>query len=216
MRTMKVISAAIALAVLTGTNAFAASEMSAGFQLGANIAKWSGASVTGAGLTSKTGLIIGGQFEMQLAEMFYIMPGIRYTMKGAKQTYTVGTISVEDKYSVNYIEIPIYAKVKFMEGETFRPFLLLGPNIGFKASSSVEQTATSGGASTTSSATITNIKSTDFSLDFGAGGEFDVDAGMAAFLNVVYSLGLSNIVDTVGADVKNRGLQFVVGMNFAI
>jgi len=216
MRMKNMISAAIVLAVLTSTSSFAASgsDMAAGFQLGANIAKFTGTSA--AGSTSKTGFIIGGQFEYKLADMFYFMPGLRYTMKGATQSATVGTVTIENKYKINYIEIPLYAKVKFMEGETFRPFFLIGPNIGFKASSTVDTTVTISGVTATGTGTVTGVKSTDFALDFGGGGEFDVDAGMSAFLNVVYSLGLANISDATGTDLKNSGIQFVAGMNFAL
>lgn len=213
MRTMKVMSAAIALAVLTGTSAFAASsDMAAGFQLGANISNFSGSSA--GGTSSKTGFIIGGQFEMKLAEMFYFMPGLRYTMKGGTTSATIIGLTVENKTTVSYIELPLYMKLKLMEGETFRPFFLLGPNVGFKAGSSSDTTIN--GVSVASSASAVAFKSIDFAVDFGAGAEFDVDAGMALFLNIVYSLGLTNVWDATGADLKNNGIQFVAGMNFAL
>lgn len=93
------------------------------------------------------------------------------------------------------LALPVLAQLNFPLGP-LKPHLQTGPDFQFKLSGD-------------------GFNSTNFAWDFGAGVGLDLFA-VSFFLDVRYSLGLSNVVDVPGADVKTKTWELLVGVLFGI
>lgn len=215
---MKHLLVVIALLVSNHSSA-KGSDMAAGIQLGMNSASLSYTNSTTSVLSStssKTGFLVGGQFEWKLLdEMLYLAPGLQYSQKGGKISLVALGVALESVAKLDYINIPIHAKLKFLEQSSLRPFIYAGPSVGFLVSSKAENTV---GGSTTNVDIKGQTKSVDITADFGAGGEYDIAEATALYLQLGYSLGLSNIDRSTGGLVteKTQTWQFILGCNFEI
>lgn len=97
-----------------------------------------------------------------------------------------------DDAGIDYIRIPIMAKYYVMEGLS----LQAGPEVAFKVSAD--------------DGTDEATKSTDFGL--GAGAAYELPMGL--FFDVRYNLGLSDISEVDGFEIKNTGFQVGAGFRF--
>jgi opacity protein-like surface antigen len=158
---------------------------------------------------SRFGFIIGADVELMFSEMWGLQAGAEYIMKGAEYTFLGETLTMK----LSYISIPVYAKVKFsLDGSAFKPFLFAGPQIGFITSAEIE-------AGGTSQDVKDQFESTDFALDFGAGGEYALNPKTAIFASLGYSLGLSNIAKLDAGEegsIKTTGFQILVGVRLSL
>jgi opacity protein-like surface antigen len=94
--------------------------------------------------------------------------------------------------NIDYIRIPIMAKYYVMEGLS----LQAGPEVAFKiAADDFVDEATK-------------------SIDFGLGGGVGYELPMGLFFDARYNVGLSNISDVDGFDLKNTGFQIGAGYRF--
>lgn len=123
---------------------------------------------------SRIGLNIGFAGEMVLTPMFSIESGLYYSMQGAKEDGM--------KLNVDYINLPILAKVYAYQGLNF----FGGPQLSFKTS------AKGKAGSITVDMPDGLIKGFDTGLQIGAGYQFD----MGLQLSASYTYGLIGIVDT--------------------
>ena len=87
--------------------------------------------------------------------------------------------------------------------------LAAGPAVSFKAGCDIETDIGGSEDSLDCDETEFQMKSTDFSLLFGAG----VDVG-AFSLGIRYDLGLANTLDVDGFDSKNKTLSLMAGYTF--
>ncbi|MCO6148474.1 porin family protein [Flavobacterium sp. NRK1] len=98
----------------------------------------------------------------------------------------------DDDNNIDYIRIPIMAKYYVMEGLS----LQAGPEVAFKiAADDFVDEATK-------------------SIDFGLGGGVGYELPMGLFFDARYNVGLSNISDVDGFDLKNTGFQIGAGYRF--
>jgi hypothetical protein len=169
-------------------------------------------------LSSRTGFIFGGISEISLTKNLYLMPGINYIQKGFKYEYTNTT---NEKYTVtakhDYISIPVSIKYDFMPKSEVRPFLTLTPDIGFKLSYATEIN----GEEEDLDPDGTNFETTNFSLNFGGGLDFEIDPKQDWFILVQYSLGLTDLSKNHGGETihqtnKLNGIQISIGIKFTI
>jgi hypothetical protein len=168
---------------------------------------------------SKLGPLFGAFAEFQLSEKFAFMPELVYSMEGGKSDMKYSenwegsevSISLEDDFKLNYLNLPLLFKFKVGNGIG----LYAGPQIGFLLSAEYKYTMTASfeGMSETDSETIDikeDMKSTNVSLGFGASYETQMGLG----LDARYNLGLSNIADDSDASMKTKGFQFSVFYKF--
>ena len=94
---------------------------------------------------------------------------------------------------IDYLRLPIMAKYYVMEGLS----LQAGPEIAFKIATQEDFVDEA-------------TKSMDFGLGFGAG--YELASGL--MFDARYNLGLSNIADYDGGDIKNTGFQIGLGYRF--
>lgn len=193
-----------------------AQDVTFGAKAGLN---FSNADITDANMDSKTSIHLGVTAEFKISETLSIQPELLYSAQGAKESDSEQDgdflSSAETTYKLNYILLPVMAKLYVAEGLS----LEAGPQIGFLTSAELEVDSTYKDLIDNSSETVsvtTDIKeafkSIDFGLNFGLG--YKLDSGLN--FGVRYNLGLSNIVDEGSDDyeIKNRVFQLSVGYTF--
>lgn len=185
----KIILSAVAVLAFGFTNA---QEVKFGAKVALNVA-----SLTGDvdDPSSYIGFQIGGFAEFKLSEKFAIQPELLYSAQGGKETLD----GADFTHKLGYVNIPVMAK--FYVANSFS--LEAGPQIGFL-------TSAKGKIESIEVDTKDSFKSVDFGLNLGAG--YDFTEKLSAGLR--YNLGLSNIADIEGYDVKNGVFSVSLGYKF--
>jgi Outer membrane protein beta-barrel domain len=203
MKTLKLLAI---VTIFLSAAIYSQPKLSIGIHAGLNFAS---ASVTPSQtMGGRTGIIIGGLADIELSKQFSVVPGIQYISKGASTSESGYTSTT----SLNYFEIPVLAQYKFSLSE-FKPYFFAGPNFAINLSANSEQ---SGGGGSASEDVSSSLGSFDMGLMFGTGTEYKITPGMDLYLNLGYSVGLSNISKDNSASVKNNGLRVIAGIKFAL
>ncbi|MBP2617402.1 porin family protein [Chryseobacterium jejuense] len=159
---------------------------------GINIANQSIKNVNGE--KSKTSFQAGLGVNIQTGiKNFSVQPEVNFISKGTKFKNSLGS----ETYNFNYIEVPVLAKYSF--GPVY---VNAGPSIGILMGKNDKVKAAYG-----------KTKSIDFGLQMGAGVAIPAGPGKV-IVDGRYNLGLNNISDEKGIDVKNRG--FALSLGYAI
>ena len=154
------------------------------------------------GLASRSALGVGGFLQVMVAPNVSIQPEALYMMKGAKEDGGDG------KVKVNYVQVPILIQYH-IPAVGVSPRLFAGPSIAFEAGCDIEE----GGVSDSCENSGINTKSADFGVVFGGG--VDIPAGgFVVTLDGRYDLGVTNVADEEGVDVKNKSFEFFAGLGF--
>jgi hypothetical protein len=194
----------------------AQSQISAGPTIGINFATFNGNDANQFGnLSSKTGLYIGGFFNIRFTELFALQPEMAFTMKGSDGTINIYGYNYNITYKTNYIEIPVLLKfyIPIQGARTIKPNLYIGPAFAFKVSSNVEVSANGNGQT----ADISNTtKDFDLGLAFGGGIGFLVGRGVLDF-SLRYTLGLTSIDDSgANMEVTNGVIAIIANYAFSL
>ena len=140
--------------------------------------------------SSKTGITLGATAEFKVSDKFAIKPELMYSMLGAKNSL------VNENLNLGYLNIPVM--LKYYVADKFS--LEAGPQIAFLLSAKAGSTDVK-----------SQVNSTDFGLNFGAG--YDVAKNVA--VGVRYTAGLSNIAKDSGNDkVRNSNVALSLAYNF--
>lgn len=152
-------------------------------------AGWNSTSVTGDDLgnvSSKSDFYAGVYKEFNLLpKLLYLVPELQYSRQGFKSDIS----GSEKSYSLDYVNIPVLAKVYVIKILSFEA----GPQIGFKVSDNLE------GADT---------ESFDTSLAAGVG--FHLPLGFS--INARYLYGMTKIIKD--SDAKNEVIQVGAAFKF--
>jgi len=225
MKKQLVVLLSITLALVLLTTVVSAKGLTGkGIKLGLNLANFGGSDADIMdGKKMRMGLAGGGFITYSFSDMWAIQPEILYTMKGAKYEGTEvipisATQSVNADYKVtikmDYLEIPVLLKLMIPSQSGFKPCLMAGPALGIKMSSKEKAEVTVLGVSASTETDMTDVKSTDFGLVFGAGFGYEVGGGAITF-DARYELGMSTIDNSSNAgDIKNNAISFFVGYSF--
>lgn len=181
------------LVLTVGALATAKAQITYGIKAGPNFSslRYSG---DNSNFSSKVGFHAGAFVGIPIADHFSVQPEVQYSGEGAKSKESDGEGGTVDvKYNLNYINIPIMAKYTLPVGVFFQT----GPQIGFLASAK-------GKASGVSVDIKDGFKSTNFGWGLGAGYLSSIGVG----IDLRYTLGLSNIAkDSGGESVKTGNFQ---------
>ena len=213
MRRLWVAIAVLTLVVLLAGSSRAQMTFAAGPRIGFNLGSCSldpdvSANVTKGG---RFGMIFGATAEVGFTKMFYAVLEPIYIQKGFKIEGTGGS----ETYSFNYLNFPLYFKVKFLQGK-LRPYAFLGPDFGIMLSAT--QTSVRTGQASTDFDFSTYI-GTDFSLDFGGGAEYAVAPKISVIGDVRYMLGLKSVYSNAAQpnqSIKTGGFVIMFGALFQI
>lgn len=178
-----------------------------GVKFGVNLASQTFDPDGGIDLGAKTGFLLGAVYNMGLTDNLSIQPELLWMQKGGTAEAT-GLGKTETV--MNYLEIPIMARYTF-GGESLGVYINAGPSIGFGLSGKQEN----GGNETDVEfgGDDDQSKRIDFAIGAGGGLTFGI-AGLSAFLDLRYNLGLSSLTNVDTFDVKNRGIAISVGLMF--
>lgn len=149
--------------------------------------------------SARTGFLIGAYADFSLPNSpVVIQPELLYSQKGYKAN-NVSTFagSYDITYKLDYLEVPVLAKLSFGNSGSLTPHVYAGPYLGFNITHKAEAQGKSSNISQ-------NISSTDFGFVGGAGvtvSGFDIGAR--------YEAGLSKLVKN--SDGKNGAFMITVG-----
>ncbi len=198
------------------------------FKAGVNIATIAeeGKDVTRKDIDNKSvlGAILGITAEIPVADVFYIQPELLFSQSGGSNSYTVGTAYTKSTYKINYLELPVLAKLKFgnKDESGVGIHVAAGPWLGYalKGHSSTK---------TTVGEMVIFEQDRDYSFDDQDNAE-RVNYGLIAaaglsfghmVLDLRYNFGLNNLLDkdaNNGNDSKpvlqTRGVALTVGYRF--
>jgi len=177
---------------------------------------------SGLALGTRAGFLGGGQLDYWMNDQWALSVQLLYDQKGASLSgVNESGLTETDDLALGYIEIPILAKVAFGTSNV-RPYLFVGPSLGFLVSASTHQVVTSGGA-TVSDATFdeTNTFNTvDLSLLFGAGASYQLSGGIQLFLDAGYALGILNTEKNASTGtsetINSRDIRIAAGAMFPL
>jgi hypothetical protein len=188
------------------------------------------------GAKSKIGFTLGVGYNIAINDLFSIQPELSFVQKGtkSKSSYTYrGDVSsytqtLEGNLTINYLELPVLAKVTFGSGTKF--FLNAGPSIGFglggKATYEIIYSETYMGETVTETMEGNGkVKFGDEPDEYeGEDAYFDnrLDLGLQfgggaivankIMIDVRYGLGFSNLWDGEENKSQHRVFQFTVGI----
>ena len=183
-----------------------------GARAGLNFASMTGDDAVG--LDGRTSLHLGITAEIEISDSFSLQPELTYSGQGYTADYEFDefdeTVRGEITGRVNYLNLPVMAK--FYVAESFS--LEFGPQIGFLMSAEENDYDTSYGSDTYD--IKSDLKSTDFSLNFGAG--YKLESGLNFGLR--YNMGFTDVPKTSPdddgflVDLKHGVFQVSVGYTF--
>lgn len=152
------------------------------------------------------GLIIGGWVGRDFNPKVGMLVEFLYDQGGTKLGFTDedGT-RIEQKINVDYIQIPVLARMNFKTSNTAVMHIFGGPTFAFKARQS-EKLTVNGVEVSSEDLEEASIKSNDMGLTIGAG--FDIRQFV---IDARYTWGLMNInKDTGGGEPEVKTKQFAI------
>lgn len=178
----------------------------------------------------RTAFVAGAFISVQLDDYFALQPELLFVSRGVRYNgdgTVLGPYTYDVKMAINYLEIPVLAKLTIPTGTPAIPFVYAGPSLGLKMGKVItEGKVTSMGQELDiedeeNEEADANIKSTDIGVALGAGLGLNLGGGMLSF-DARYTLGLTNIMkpqtdgdgNETEMDIKNRSLSLTVGFSF--
>ncbi len=168
----------------------------------------------------RTGVAIGAFIIYKFNGYFALQPEAYYSQWGSKG----GDETAGQSLRIHYVEAPILAKFFFRNRSYLTPYVVFGPAPFFRVGCNVERhegaSTQEGGcddwvAETPLGNAPIELKNLTINVVVGVG--FDLEVWGGAFgLDARYSVGLTTIDNSdFGTDMKNRGVQFLLGYAFA-
>jgi opacity protein-like surface antigen len=181
--------------------------------------------------STRTAFVAGAFISVQLDDYFALQPELLFVSRGVRYNGDGSVLgfpyTYDIKLGINYLEIPVLAKLTIPTGTSAIPFVYAGPSLGLK----MGKITTDGKVSSMgqefdlededNDEADANIKSTDVGVALGAGLGLNLGGGMLSF-DARYTLGLTNIMKPQKnddgtereMDIKNRSISLTVGFSF--
>jgi hypothetical protein len=159
----------------------------------------------------------GGVFvTIGLRGVFQLQPELLWVAKGATTQLELtdtsgGLIGTQDlTFALDYLEIPVLARIALPTGGPIRPSLVVGPALAIKLSSRLN----SSGPFPNLGRDLDSVTRTDLGLVMGAG--VDLGRGPGRFLlDARYTLGLTNVWGSQSTlNARNGTLALMAGYGF--
>ena len=171
---------------------------------------------------SVLGAVVGLAFELNPGKLLVFQPEVLFSQSGGRNTYTLLGTTTDVQYKLNYLEVPLLAKVQLGNngGEGVGLHLAAGPWLGYALGGKTKTTTTIG-----SSQEIVTERKFTFDdeddarrINYGLIGAAGLSFGKVA-LDLRYNYGLNNLLDS-DADNTNdnrpvlqtRGLALTMGL----
>jgi opacity protein-like surface antigen len=198
---------ASALLITAGVSTAAAQvdvvpHTSFGVLAGANFAKLSGNDADGA--KTRTGFVGGISADIHIAPQLGLEIDGLYSQQGAKENIDAQDVT----FHLDYVQVPVLLRYRFPTHTALRPFIVLGPSVGFRVK--CELTAPSDSA-TCNDFFGENAKSVDVSGTVGAGLGFKLGKEELS-ISGRYNMGFTKVFQD--SDSKNRVFSLLAGISF--
>ncbi|MFT4062230.1 MAG: porin family protein [Edaphocola sp.] len=203
----------VAAGALLGTSSFA--QVSINPEFGVNFAKmpYEYGSINQPG-EAITGLKGGVMIDFGLSKGFFFQPGVMFSIKGNKTTYSLLGVTTVTKTTIQNLEIPINLGYRCSFGKAGSAFATVGPYAGLGMSG--KSKAESGGVSIEGDITFGDdagdVKKLDYGVNFGLG----YATPMGIYIRGQYGMGLANLSNVDNATSQNRVWSVSVGYAFAL
>ena len=150
---------------------------------------------------SRTSFHVGALAEFPLADMFSLQVEALYSGQGFE--YTVPIINEKLEYQLDYINVPVLAKVYLFKGFS----LEAGPQFSFLVNEEIDSAPNDNAGDTNTD----NAK--DFEFGFAGGVTFQTDMGL--FATARYNQGVTEIFESrENAENKASNSVFQIGIGF--
>ncbi|MEM1118875.1 MAG: porin family protein [Bacteroidota bacterium] len=198
----------LAVFCLFASSTFA--QVSFGIKGGTNLAEYSfKENGTNIDQESINGFTLGAVLEIGLGGNVFLQPEAVFIQKGSKLEF----LSTENKFNVNYLDIPVLLKIKILNSNLLNINLLGGPTFGMALNG--EQTTVGGQTIDINIGGDNGLKR--FDLGINAGGGVGINFGnVGVFGDVRYLFGVNNISEDDNREIRNKGLNLSVGLMFKI
>ena len=163
----------------------------------------------------KTVFVAGPYVGIQTNEWLTVQTELLYTRKGANSwEYAIdagGNVTgdkINYEYNIDYLDIPVLAKIYPSKSEFVSPYFVIGPALSIKLSGDNKINFQSSSLSNEP----VEYESTDFSLVFGGGIEIS-----KVVLEIRMSYGFMDVYKTVNDDwleLRNRSVSILAGYSF--
>lgn len=191
----------IAVAVLVGVHANAQDKpITFGVEAGLNMSNFSG-DLKG---DLKPGFNIGVTLDYALSPNLYLMPGLKYSLEGAKED--------DAKMNFSYLKLPVHVGYKLPVGETTKVVFHAGPYISYAVDGSYKIGGFSVDAFNSEIENELGYKHNRF--DFGLGLGVGVEVGKIYF-DLGWDYGLTDIIKITnkGILMEEFGVEKIDGKN---
>lgn len=158
-----------------------------GAKAGVNFASASGDDIDG--VSSRTGVNVGGVVNFEISEIFSIQPEVTYSMRG----WVDGDFTIK----LDYVDVPIMADVEIIEGLSLQG----GPQLGVNISAKVENDGDEGDIEEISTLNVGAAIGAQYELPFGL------------FFTVRYDIAFNDAIDN-NFNAKNNNLGVSAGFFF--
>lgn len=176
---------------------------------GLNLSRYAGSPKTETSdLSYKTGLCVGGGFEIGLSEKIAIEVDWFLLQKGSKVKFLTFP-DLKSKYNLKTISVPVLAEIKFKRDLPF--YFLGGGEFSLILSHTFEKKI---GKNVDRQDLKENTKSFDFGLVFGCGFEVGISKFQSFFIEGRYHLGFANIAKEYDQyqSIKTNVILFILGI----
>ncbi len=221
------------LVMATGVSTMAQKNINFGLKAAPGIFWLKSSDDTTKGDGSKFGFGYGAMLEFGLTDNYYLVTGVDLVTIGAKTKYeaTFGTykVSSTSQSTIQYLQIPLFLKMKTKEIGMMKYFGQFGLGTGFALSSKnkYESTTTT---TTTTGTVVTTSNSSDTKKDeifflreallIGAGFEYNISGSTSLVVGVTYDNGFTPVLRNKNASgkenpsLRSKGVILTVGILF--
>ncbi len=166
----------------------------------------------------KAGLLAGGFVTYSIRNTYGFTVKVLYSQKGAAYSDEFLGEDIDFKTRLNYIEIPVLARVFFNREGTIRPNVFLGPTFGFMtgAQIKVDDEDYENYEDVFDVNDYKDVYNTfDLGLAAGLGLNIKVGDEMYFIIDARYTYGLSDIAKG-GSETNNQAVAVSAGLSFGI
>lgn len=217
------------LVMATGVSTMAQKNINFGLKAAPGIFWLKSSDDTTKGDGSKFGFGYGAMLEFGLTDNYYLVTGVDLVTIGAKTKYeaSLGTskINSTSESTIQYLQIPLFLKMKTKEVGMMKYFGQFGLGTGFALSSKnkSETTTTTGTVVTTSNSSDTKKDEIFFlreALLIGAGFEYNISGSTSLVVGVTYDNGFTPVLRNKNASgkenpsLRSKGIILTVGILF--
>lgn len=147
------------------------------------------------GIRGKSGFYVGGFFEIPILSFLAIQPEVVFAKQGAKWLYTESGNTNSAKFNMNYINVPVLAKLKV-------------GNLGFLGGAQLGYLVNTPYVAFIDNGKTVSMNKDDFArFDFGiaAGIEFKITQNI--LMDIRFYQGLTNTFDTNNASLRSLNIS---------